>query len=126
MSNVIRIIVGGEGRIGFLRMLKLSNKISMTTTNQNGEKFDFYSNLIDIENEPHRLSIWEFTEKQKWKSLLDPFIKGANGAILVFEINRISLYKYIKNWVNLFRKFNSNLPIILVGTIPNINEIRRV
>jgi Ras-related protein Rab-11A len=48
---------------------------------------------------------------------------GAKGALLLFDLTRMPKIDNILNWVNIVRMHDFNLPIILVGTKLDLEEL---
>jgi len=56
------------------------------------------------------------------KQLLEAFIMGAKGALLLFDLTSMPKIDHILNWVNIVRMHDFALPIILVGTKLDLEE----
>lgn len=50
------------------------------------------------------------------ETIHNAFIKGTNGALLLFDLTANHTLDSLDYWVNFVRKKESELPIILVGT----------
>ncbi|MEJ2248216.1 MAG: hypothetical protein P8Y70_09980 [Candidatus Lokiarchaeota archaeon] len=92
----------------------------------------FVKNLVINENETISLSFWNLTRNQYLKFLLPNFIKGAEFAMIWFNVMKKKSFDEAKFWVKLVRKELDDLPIILLGNIEDFtlrkeierNEIR--
>ena len=65
-----------------------------------------------------KLCIWDTVGQEKYKSLNSAYYRGANGALIVYNICDSSEYSQakIKNWVKELRNHTQpEMPIVLVG-----------
>ncbi|MFX1392339.1 MAG: tetratricopeptide repeat protein [Promethearchaeota archaeon] len=123
MVEVKRIIVGGEGRVGIIDLIKKFGNISIPFLTSKSQNINYFGKEFQMDNETYKLAIWDFSGKTNRISFLNSFLKKANIGILVFELIRTNLINSLKEWAKTFRKFNQNLPIILVGTKPDISNV---
>jgi GTPase SAR1 family protein len=54
--------------------------------------------------------------------MVDKYLKGAHGALLLFDTTSMRSFVNVKKWEQLLRKENPNLPILLVGTKADLDE----
>ncbi len=118
-KKVFKIIVAGDGGIGKTTLLKRfcyheycdEQKLTVGTdvfmkkfqvnVNSNGENY---------------LQLWDMGGQEHFRFLLGGLIKGAQGAILAFDIRRRKSFIDLKEWLGLLRRSEPNMPIILVAT----------
>ena len=87
---------------------------------------DFYSKSVFFEGNDIKLNIWDFAGEERFRFLLHSYCRGANGAILLYDItNRITL-DYLHDWIQIIREQAGDIPIILAGTSLDLEESRDV
>ena len=62
------------------------------------------------------MQLWDFGGQERLRFLLSKYVKGATEALLLHDLTNPTSIKNANEWVELVRKYNDNLPIILVGT----------
>jgi len=62
------------------------------------------------------LQLWDFGGQERFRFLLKKYVKGAAGALLLYDLTNPATIESANEWVELVRMHNSSLPIILVGT----------
>ncbi|TFF90119.1 MAG: GTP-binding protein, partial [Promethearchaeota archaeon] len=62
-----------------------------------------------------KLLILRLNDEERFGYLLPKYVKGANGAILMFDITRPDTLESISDWTSLVRENVGNIPIVLVG-----------
>jgi len=76
---------------------------------------EFFKKSIDIDNETINFIFWDLAGQDRWRFFQSDLCKGADGAILAFDLTSYSTYSNIEQWVNILRSWDLNLPIIFIG-----------
>jgi len=125
MKNfVFKILVSGDGAVGKTTLLRkyvdgTFDESSITTVG-----VDFFIKQVIYENVGScTLQIWDLGGQERFRHLLESFIMGAKGALLLFDLTTMPKIDNILNWVNMVRMHDLNLPIILVGTKLDLEEL---
>ena len=77
---------------------------------------NFYLKRIQTRDFDIALQLWDFGGQKRFRFLLKKYVKGAAGALLLYDLTNPATIESANEWVELVRMHNSNLPIILVGT----------
>ncbi|TFF95292.1 MAG: GTP-binding protein [Promethearchaeota archaeon] len=72
---------------------------------------------------PLNFQLWDFGGQERFRFFLDSFVMGANAAILMFDLTRVSSLENLDEWVDICRKYDPNLPILLVGSKLDLEEM---
>jgi small GTP-binding protein len=121
---VFKILVGGDGAVGKTTLLRkyvdgTFDESSITTVG-----VDFFIKQVIYKNVGScTLQIWDLGGQERFRHLLESFIMGAKGALLLFDLTTMPKIDNILNWVNMVRMHDLNLPIILVGTKLDLEEL---
>jgi small GTP-binding protein len=83
---------------------------------------DFFTKDILFDNVHCSLQLWDLGGQKRFRYLLDSYVMGARGALLLFDLTRMPKIGDILEWVNIARLHDINLPIILVGTKNDLED----
>ena len=87
---------------------------------------DFFSKRIKRDNERIKLQIWDFGGEERYRFLLPTYSKGANGAMILYDITRQRTIQTIQEYVKIVRESAGDIPILLVGSKIDLEEFREV
>jgi len=76
------------------------------------EKFDAMCQFV----------IWDIGGQEEWKSKINLYLTGADGAIVVSDLTRPITVKNVTNWVGYLHENTKGAPYIVVG---NKNDLER-
>lgn len=91
--------------------------------------FDFDTKKIKIENQILKLQIWDTAGTELYQSLTSSFIRNSHVGIVVFDITNRKGFEECKNWIDIYRQYQSeekNELIYLVGNKIDLAEKSRV
>ncbi len=124
---VLKIVAAGDGGVGKTTLLQryVDNKFSEETRITVG--IEFFTKYLNFEENQVIIQLWDFGGQERFRFMLDRYLKGAKGAILMFDLIRPLSLNSIPEWINLLKSQNPNIPFIFVGTkLDLINGSHRV
>jgi small GTP-binding protein len=111
-----KIVILGDGGIG---------KTTLLTVYCHGEYLnqkmtigvDLFSKKLPNNGGDSKISlqIWDLGGQEQFQFLHGPFLKGASGILLGFDVTRHLSFFHLNKWLDLIKKENSHVPIILLG-----------
>ncbi|MFX1392220.1 MAG: Rab family GTPase [Promethearchaeota archaeon] len=126
-SLKFKIIIGGDGGVGKTTILHryVEGKFSFDTKMTIGA--DIFHKIITIKDGIIcSLQLWDFGGQQRFRFLLDSFVRGASGAFLMFDLTNFITFDHLPGWVNLVREDDPTLPIIILGSKYDLKEYIQV
>jgi len=116
-SLTFKIIFGGEGGVGKTTMLHryVENRFLEDTKLTIGVEI-FNKEIMLSDGSLCALQLWDFGGQDRFRFMLDSFIRGASGAFLMFDLTTLFTFNKLGKWLELFRKNDPNLPIVLLGS----------
>ena len=87
---------------------------------------DFYSKSVDYNDKKVKLQIWDFGGEERFRFLLTQYLKGASGALFLYDITRSETLDHFPDWLQIIRENSGDIPIILIGSKLDLDEIRVV
>ena len=124
---VFKIIVGGDGAVGKTTLLRKFVDGTFDASSIATVGVDFFIKQVIYENiGTCTLQLWDLGGQERFRHLLESFIMGAKGALLLFDLTKMPKIDHILNWVNIVRMHDLDLPILLVGTKLDLEEFLAV
>jgi Ras-related protein Rab-1A len=91
---------------------------------------DFEVKSMEINEKKVKLQIWDFGGEERFRFLLPTYVRGANGALFMYDVTNYSSLAHIDDWLLVIRKEiksdQDNFPIIVVGGKADLIEDREV
>ena len=92
---------------------------------------DFHSKNISIETRegPIRaqLQLWDIGGQEKFSSIRPMYYRGAQGAVLVFDLTNSSSFEHLHHWIEDIRyNVKKEIPLLLVGNKSDLSDERQV
>ena len=115
-SYIFKILVTGEGGAGKTSLLKRFVDDMFDESNVLTVGVDFFTKELCFDNVECVFQLWDLGGQKRFRNLLDNFVMGAKGALLLFDLTQILKVTNILEWVNIARLHDINLPILLIGT----------
>ena len=119
---ILKILIAGEGGVGKTTLLHRYIEGIFSADTKLTIGVEFFLKEMKVENIECTLQLWDFGGQQRFRFLLDSYVIGAKGALLMFDLTRISTLKTVEQWVGILRKYDPNLPILFIGTKLDLAE----
>ncbi|TFG21234.1 MAG: GTP-binding protein [Promethearchaeota archaeon] len=121
-SLVLKLLTVGDGGVGKTTLLHRYKEDEFITNTQMTLGVAFVVQEVNIDGTMVMLQIWDFGGQEQFRFMLQRYALGARGAVVMFDLTRLISLEHIEEWVNICRKDNPNLPLILVGTKLDLDE----
>ena len=121
-SFIFKILVGGEGGAGKTSLLRRYVDDFFDDSSVMTVGVDFFTKELNFDNIHCSLQLWDLGGQKRFRYLLDNYVMGARGALLLFDLTQMPKIGNILDWVNIVRLHDINLPIILVGTKNDLED----
>ncbi len=119
---MFKVLTSGEGGVGKTTLLHryVDGKFLAETRMTIG--LEFFLKELTIDKKPFLLQLWDFGGQTQFRFMLDSYVHGAKGALLVFDLTRPSTLLHLDNWINIVRSENPKLPVLFIGTKADLTE----
>lgn len=113
---VLKVLTAGEGGVGKTTLLHryVEGKFSSETKMTIG--VEFFLKELNVDGQKVMLQLWDFGGQERFRFLLESYVIGARGALLMFDLTRAMTLENIDQWVNICRKEDPELPILFLGS----------
>jgi len=88
---------------------------------------DIMSKTVYVDGFEIKLSLWDIAGQDKFRFFRNVFYRGASGAILVFDLTRLSSFTNLDNWVKELNEYvKDKIPLIIIGNKLDLISTRAV
>lgn len=87
---------------------------------------EFYIREVQLNGDIIVLQFWDISENERFRFLIQSYCKGANGAVLMFDINDSKTLDYLIDYIQTIRDNAGDIPIILIGNRIDLEESREI
>ena len=127
---LFKICIFGDGGVGKTTLVNkyLTGIFKSDTKITVG--LDFHIKRIQLHENNIALQIWDFAGEDRFRYLLPTYMRGAAGAIFMYDVTRYASIKHINDWLEALKMGDSpiqkELPILLVGGKIDLEEKRAI
>ena len=125
-----KVVIFGDAGCGKTTLTQrfLTNLFKSDTKMTIGVDFEVKS--MDINEKKVKLQIWDFGGEERFRFLLPTYVRGANGALFMYDVTNYTSLAHIDDWLLLVRREMKSeqyaFPIILVGNRTDLVDNREV
>ena len=121
-----KFLILGDGGVGKTTLLHryVKGKFLDTSTMTIGVEFLTKQTKLDATN--CQLILWDLSGQDRFRFMIDRYIRGAAGALLLFDITNMTSFVNIGKWVQLVKKQYKDLPIVLIASKCDLEEFSMV
>ncbi len=116
-KKVWKVICAGNGGIGKTTLLKAFCYNSQYADDERlTVGAEIFIKKIRVSDKTEYMQFWDLGGQDQFRFFLGGFIRGAHGALLCFDVRRRNSFLDLKKWLEMIRKENPDIPILLIGT----------
>ncbi|TFF97651.1 MAG: GTP-binding protein [Promethearchaeota archaeon] len=119
---IFKILLAGDGGVGKTTLLHRYIKGEFSQSTQMTIGVEFFLKEVQVDGQDCTLQLWDFGGQQRFRFLLESYVMGAKGALLMFDLTRPMTLENLNEWISICRKNDSELPILFVGTKLDLEE----
>ena len=112
----IKIIVVGDSGVGKTNLINRFASDKFDTNSKSTIGVEFVYKTLKINKEVIKVEVWDTAGQERYRSITSSYYKGANGAIIVYDITDEDSFKNVESWMNeVIKKGKQNMQFLLVG-----------
>ena len=118
-----KLIIIGDAGVGKSSLLKRAVKNIFEDNYQATIGFEFLLMHFQVNDLKIKFQIWDTCGQEMYRSLVQGFYHNTSLALLVYDINKITTFENLDNWLkDLKQHTEQDLPVFVVG---NKNDLDR-
>lgn len=88
---------------------------------------DFHLKALEVDGEMVKLQIWDFAGEERFRFLFPSYIRGASGAIFMYDITNYGSLAHADDWFEIVEnEIGSKLPIVFVGGKTDLTHLKEI
>ena len=112
----IKIIVVGDSGVGKTNLINRFASDKFDTNSKATIGVEFVYKTLKINKEIIKVEVWDTPGQERYRSITSSYYKGANGAIIVYDLTDEESFKNVESWMNeVIKKGKKNMQFLLVG-----------
>ncbi len=126
-TSTFKIVIFGDSQTGKTTLTHrfLTNLFEEDITMTLG--VDFHLKAIEANGEMVKLQIWDFAGEERFRFLFPSYIRGANGAVFMYDITNYGSLAHVDNWFEIVEnEIDYDLPIVFVGGKTDLIHLKEV
>ncbi|MHA1378875.1 MAG: Rab family GTPase [Candidatus Helarchaeota archaeon] len=126
-KKVFKIVVLGEAGVGKTSIVRRYCEGTFLEGYKTTIGSDFYAKYLQCsDGSPIILSIWDLAGESRFAFVMENFMRGARGALLVFDLSRKRTFLKLADWLNILERGAGTIPMILIGNKSDLIDSRFV
>ena len=124
---IFKLILIGNSGVGKSCILQRYMKHTFEESYKCTIGVDFLMKSIIINGQTVKLQLWDTAGQEKYKSMVSSYYRGANVALIVFDITNHQSFDALPLWIeNFYKNGPEQKNIILIGNKKDMAEQREV
>ena len=118
----LKLLILGDGGCGKTTLLHryIKREFIDTTTMTIGVEFFTKQAVLDSTNVS--MILWDITGQERFRHMVPSYMRGASGALLLFDVTNMVSFINIGKWISIVNKFYDNLPVVLIAAKCDLEE----
>lgn len=125
-TYLFKILIAGNGGVGKTSLLRRYVDGTFDDSTIMTVGVEFFIKEISFDNVHCSLQLWDLGGQKRFRYLLENYVMGARGALLLMDLTKLPKIGDILEWVNIARLHDINLPIILVGNKNDLEDFMAI
>ena len=124
---IFKLILIGNSGVGKSSILQRYMKQTFEESYKCTIGVDFLMKSLQIKGKTVKLQLWDTAGQEKYKSMVSSYYRGANVALVVFDITNHSSFDSLPIWIeNYYKNGPEQKNIILIGNKKDMADQRQV
>ena len=123
-EHVLKLLIVGDSGVGKTSLVNRFVNDNFEDTTEVTSETNYSVKQLELNSDnAASLQLWDFGGPLRLKHILNNYVMGARGALLLIDMTKNLKIINILEWVNMVRMHDISLPIILVGTKCDLKDL---
>ena len=124
--QLLKLVMCGEGGVGKTSLVKVYIGMGFSPYQRLTVGTQHFFKEVPRSNKHWKLVIWDLGGEERFRFLAPVFLKGAKGAVFVFDVTREETFDRLDEWLSIVEKTIGDIPRVLVGNKVDLEEFRLI
>ena len=117
-----KVVIVGDSGVGKTNLLKRFINDSFASDTKATVGVELISKTFSINNDIIKVDIWDTAGQERYKSITSSYYKGANGAMIVYDVTNKISFDNVNKWYNELMKHAKMINIIMIGNKTDLKD----
>ncbi len=123
---IIKVVLTGDDPEGKAYLTSRFCKSYFKSDSRETIGVDFHINTLSVLGKTVKLQLWEVLSKERFRSLVPMYYRGALGAIIIFDISKSDFRYDLDDTIQMIRESVGDIPIVLLTFDLHSEEVQVV
>ncbi|KAI8611963.1 ras-related protein rab-11A [Chytriomyces sp. MP71] len=124
---LFKVVLIGDSGVGKSNLLSRFTRNEFNLDSKSTIGVEFATRTIQVDGKTIKAQIWDTAGQERYRAITSAYYRGAVGALLVYDITKVSSYENVNRWLKELRDHaDSNIQIMLVGNKSDLKHARSV
>lgn len=124
---LFKVVLIGDSGVGKSNLLSrfIRNEFDLKSLTTIG--VEFAQRNLEFSGKVVKAQIWDTAGQERYRAITKAYYRGANGALLVYDITKPITYENVEHWLTELREHaKTDIHIMLVGNKSDLEHLRIV
>lgn len=126
VDYLFKTIVVGDGAVGKTTLTKKFVTGKFQSSYKMTIGVDLSIKILKIKQNIVKLQIWDTGGQERFKYVSPVYYRGALGALCCYDITKRTTFENLPKWFSNVERYCGNIPIVLVATKKDLEDLRTV
>ncbi|MCX8180852.1 MAG: GTP-binding protein [Thermofilaceae archaeon] len=124
VSKAFKVVMCGDGGVGKTSLVSRLVGAGFNPLQKLTVGVSHHTKELNLGDSPTRLVVWDLGGEERFRFLAPVFLRGAKGAIFVFDVTREETFEHLDEWLEVVIQTIGDIPRVLVGNKVDLEGLR--
>lgn len=123
-QRAYKVVLCGDGGVGKTSIANRFTGAAFNPVQRLTVGVAHYTRELHFDDGPVRIVIWDLGGEERFRFLAPVFLRGARGAVFVFDVTREETFEHLEEWLEITVSTIGDVPRVLVGNKVDLEDMR--